>query len=334
MFFSGRERMGELLNQRRSSTDQRILSLQEALKEAETLCGDLACVYAIGSYGRGEAGKHSDLDLFMAGGGTKEKRALSRLTEIRIKADLIEVTEKQGYPPFSGDGEYLEHYTIGELTNSLGTPEDDATNTFTARLLWLLGRSILGKSVYQKLTDDVIGAYWGDYEKYKNSFKPAFLVNDILRMWRTFCVNYEARTSREPAEKNAKRKIKNYKLKHSRLMTCYSGLLYLLAVYKMNETVTPVDAKTMVTLSPTQRIEWLATQEAFANAHEKLRELMVCYEKFLQKTDISETDLISIFLDKTKRTEYLKDDEFFGDLMSDVLQLVGENNSLYRLLIV
>ena len=40
----------------------------------------------------------------------------------------------------------------------------------------------------------------------KDEFMPAFLANDILRLWRTFCVNYEARTQTEPAEKKAKRK--------------------------------------------------------------------------------------------------------------------------------
>jgi hypothetical protein len=58
-----------------------------------------------------------------------------------------------------------------------------------------------------------------------SSVVPAFLANDILRIWRTFCVNYEARTETEPAEKKAKRKLKNYKLEHSRLLTCYSALL-------------------------------------------------------------------------------------------------------------
>lgn len=327
--------MGELLNKRRAATEARIADLRGRLKEAEEMCGDVACVYAIGSYGRNEAGTNSDLDLFMAGGGTRDKRSLSRLTEIRIKADLIEVTEKLGYPPFSGDGEYLEHYTIGELIDSLGTPKDDASNTFTARLLWLLeSRALLGNDVYQKLTDDVIGAYWGDYEKFKSNFMPAFLANDILRMWRTFCVNYEARTSREPAEKNAKRKLKNYKLKHSRLMTCYSGLLYLLTVYLVNKTVTPMDAKAMVALTPTQRIEWLASRTELKPAHGKVADLMKCYETFLERTDAPEDELVKIFLDKEKRIEYLKADSDFGDLMSQTLQTIGQDNSFYRLLIV
>ncbi len=193
-----------------------------------------------GSFGRGEASTHSDLDLFIVGQGSLEAPTLSRLNQILVKADLIEANRKLGFPDFSGDGEYLAHHTVGELLNTLGKPEDDASNTFTARLLLLLESTpLIGESAYRRIVDDVIVSYWRDYQDNKNNFVPAFLANDILRMWRTFCVNYEARTQNVPPERKAKRGVKNYKLKHSRLLTCYSGLLYLLAVFSKNGTVSP-----------------------------------------------------------------------------------------------
>lgn len=102
-------------------------------------------------------------------------------------------------------------------------------------------------AVYQEIIEEVIAAYWRDYEDHKTDFMPAFLANDILRLWRTFCVNYEARTVREPDETKAKGKLKNYKLKHSRLLTCYSAILFLLAVYARQQTVKPSDAVAMIT---------------------------------------------------------------------------------------
>jgi hypothetical protein len=75
---------------------------------------------------------------------------------------------------------------------------------------------------YKHVIEEVIAAYWRDYDDHKNEFVPAFLANDILRLWRTFCVNYEARTSTDPPHQRAKRRLKNYKLKHSRLLTSYS----------------------------------------------------------------------------------------------------------------
>ncbi len=250
-----------LLDRRRQETKERFAKLRQGLLEAEQLCAGKACVYATGSFGRGEASQHSDLDLFIVGQTKDSKRLLGRLDEIRLKADLIELTRSLKIPDFSGDGEYLTYYTVQQIVDTLGMPEDDASNTFTARLLLVLeSQPLLERSVYQDVIDEVLGAYWLDYEDHKNEFIPAFLTNDILRLWRTFCVNYEARTAREPEEKKAKRKIKNYKLKHSRLLTCYSGLLYLLGVFSIRKTVTPPDAAEMAALTPTERLEWLLSQ--------------------------------------------------------------------------
>jgi hypothetical protein len=43
------------LTERRAQTSERIKELQRRLQDASTLVADKACVYAIGSFGRGEA---------------------------------------------------------------------------------------------------------------------------------------------------------------------------------------------------------------------------------------------------------------------------------------
>jgi predicted nucleotidyltransferase len=141
--------MGETLERRRSETAKRIKALRAELGRAEQLCGDTACVYMTGSFGRGEASPHSDLDVFIVSEGTRKEPTLSRLNQILVKADLIEASRKLGFPDFSVDGEYLTHHTTGELLDTLGKPEDDADNTFTARLLLLLESSpLVGESAY------------------------------------------------------------------------------------------------------------------------------------------------------------------------------------------
>jgi predicted nucleotidyltransferase len=200
--------MSEILEARRKDNQERLERLRQDLRSAEEMAGDSACVYLTGSFARGEASGHSDLDLFIVGRGARGQRKLPRLDEICIKADLIETTRKHGFPEFSGDGEYLVHHTKGDLVGTLGRPEDDASNTFTARLLLLLeSKPLLCRAVYNDIIKDVVAAYWRDYEDHKASFMPAFLANDILRLWRTFCVNYEARTETDPVEKKAKRKV-------------------------------------------------------------------------------------------------------------------------------
>ena len=232
--------MGQLFD-RRSQTIQKIKDLRARLSAAETIASGKACVYMTGSFGRGEASTHSDLDLFILGKNDgkpdrhgKQGSCLSRLDEICLKAELIEVTRELGIQEFSGDGRWLVHYSVDDLIKTLGKPEDDVENTFTARLLLLLeSHALWGEGVYRDALDDVVAAYWRDYEDHKTNFMPAFLANDILRLWRTFCVNYEARTERVPETEKAKGKLKNYKLKHSRLLTCYSAILYLIALQRL-----------------------------------------------------------------------------------------------------
>jgi predicted nucleotidyltransferase len=232
--------MVRLLDSRREESTKRLNALRSCLSAAAILAAEKACVYVTGSFGRGEASPHSDLDLFIVGRGTKKEPAFSRLDQICLKADLIAATRDQGFPPFSGDGQYLEHYTIEELTSRLGLPHDDSKNTLTARLLLLLeSRPLIGHEIYDEAIDLVVAKYWRDYEDHRDDFMPAFLANDILRLWRTFCLNYEARTLQDPPEKKAKRRLKNYKLKHSRLLTCFSALAYLLAVFCRDGTVSP-----------------------------------------------------------------------------------------------
>jgi len=327
--------VGELLNQRREQTARRINELRKELNDAEKICGEKGCVYAIGSFGRGEANPHSDLDLFIAGQGTTNKPIIRGLDEILIKADLIDATRKLGIPDFSGDGEYVKHYTVEELVNTLGTPEDDVQNTFTARLLLLLESTpLIGATAYHQIIDEVIAAYWKDYEQNKNCFMPAFLANDILRMWRTFCVNYEVRTHKEPEDLLAKRRLKNYTLKHSRLLTCYSALLYLLAIFTKNKTVAPVDVEQMVSLTPTARLEWLLTQSHCIKAHNSIQNLIVQYEAFLKKTDAPKNELVTVFKDKQKRREQFGSQYDFGNAVSEVLWILGEQSLFYRLLVV
>src|SRR5262249_36221355 len=154
---------------------------------------------------------------------------------------------------------------------------DDATNTFTARLLLLLeSRPLLGSAVYSRAVEKVVDAYWRDYQDHRHDFVPAYLTNDILRLWRTLCVNYEARTQTEPPAKKAKRKLKNYKLKHSRLLTCYSTLIYLLALSRKRRAVAPSDAKVMTEMSPTERLEWVRQTVTRAKTRRGVERILKC----------------------------------------------------------
>lgn len=140
--------------------------------------------------------------------------------------------------------------------------------------------------------------------------------------------------TKKTARDRAKRKIKNYKLKHSRMLTCYSALLYLLHVYSTSGTVTVEDAKAMVNLTPTQRIERLANQLQDSKSDTGLRDLLKRYERFLTITSASEEELIALFQDNNEAQNLREEQSAFGDLAYGALLLIGNNSKFYRRLVV
>jgi predicted nucleotidyltransferase len=331
--------VGGILDERRLQSQRRLEDLKNLLADAQRAADGKACIYATGSFARGEASAHSDLDLFIVGRNKvvkgRSERLLSRLDETCIKADLIRTTRAMRIPEFSGDGEYLSHYTIGDLLKALGTPADDANNTFTARLLLLLeSRPLVGSDVYETAIEETVTAYWRDFAGHEKEFMPAFLANDILRLWRTFCVNYEARTKSEPDLQRAKRKLKNYKLKHSRLLTCYSALLFLMGTWIRKKTVTPSDAITMATLTPTHRLEAMRRDRSLRRAHRSLDGLLRRYERFLKETDMPEKALIARLQDPKDGRSMFAGASDFGRQMLNALEVVGKGSDFHRMLVV
>jgi predicted nucleotidyltransferase len=340
------ENMGKIIDGRRQFSDERFQLLRGSLGKAEEICGDKACVYATGSFGRREGSAHSDIDLFIVSLGHVDKEEgiersrLSKLDEILLKAELIRASKKLEFPPFSQDGKFLELHTARKLIQSTGNQYDDAENTFTARLLLLLeSKPVVGGEVHARVKDDVIERYWREFPDHSDHFMPAYLANDILRYWRTLCLNYEASTSEKvpgkqtPGER-AKRKLKNYKLKHSRMLTCYSAVLYLLFIYGRDRTVTPLDAQAMVSLTPTERVEFVASQLNGSGPATSIDELLGKYERFLDVTSASEDDLIKLFSEDTEAHKLRDEQSDFGDLAYTILYSIGHENSLYRRLVI
>jgi predicted nucleotidyltransferase len=320
----------QLLQQRRTRTDQRVTELRQWLMAAgtEALTGNTACVYATGSVGRGEASEHSDLDVFVVSTGE-----LKRLDGIRLQAKLIDATGAGSFPPFSGDGEYLQIHKVGELIRLLGTRDDDHTNVFTARLLLLLeSRPILGTTVYESALRQVIDSYWGDFDDHKPDFLPIFLANDISRYWKVLCVSYEAAGPPTSDVEKAKRRLNNYKLKHSRLLTCYSALLYLASVLRQAKSVSRDDAFTMATLTPLDRLR--AIREANPDRSQGVDELLAAYAAFLETTEASKGELLSRFAEDAYHDTKREEAHRFGDLIFALLSHLASESRLFRYLVV
>lgn len=325
------------IDRRRVQSESLLVDISAKLSESASLCSDKACVYVTGSLGRLEISDNSDLDLFIASSmGDENIPSLSKLDEICVKSDLIKATRSLKLPEFSGDGQYLASYSIHDLTSSVGSPYDDSKNTMTARLLLLLeSKPLIGPYAYKKIIESVINKYWIDFPGHEIDFVPAFLSNDILRLWRTLCVNYEAGRQNQSEAAKIKARIKNYKLKHSRMLTCYSAIIFMLAVYMNNKCVTPMDMFDMVEKTPVERIEWVAS--CVQSSEDVAKNVVDAYEKFLIMMARDVSVLTEEFSSREKAHARLVDAGRFGEKIFKLLMTLGDkngSNDLFRVIVV
>jgi len=160
-------------------------------------CPELAAmnglsIYVTGSYGRHEASIHSDIDLFFMVDGNLQEAESPNIKSLRMFSKIIEVADGMKFPAFSNDGEYLKILESSHLSIHLGGREDDYKNYFTARMLMLLeSQPIYDQETYSTIIAGIIDSYFRDYKHHPKNFRPVFIINDILRFWKTLCLNYE-----------------------------------------------------------------------------------------------------------------------------------------------
>ncbi|MHB1537008.1 MAG: DUF294 nucleotidyltransferase-like domain-containing protein [Solirubrobacteraceae bacterium] len=315
---------------------RRLRVLQAVLAPARDLLGGhRLCVYATGSYGRLEAWGGSDIDLFFLYDDADETTRLPWTVFVRLAALLIDETANMGFPPFSGDGKYLEVQYVREMEEVLGSPRDDSLNTFTGRMLLLLeSQPVYREDVYLVLLKRIIGFYYRDYEDHSEEFLPTFLVNDLLRFWRTLTLNYEhdrrmlsALTDEDLQHKKAKSALKNYKLKVSRQATCFSMIANLSAEQP------PVRPETVIELcrmTPSQRFDRLRGHDG---AGAIIEELTSEYEQFLDAIQHPEDELVARFLDPRERRQALERAKTYGDTIYRLLARVVPEERMRSLVV-
>lgn len=218
------------LSKREEFSTQLLARVRDAIAERPACARPEVCVYAAGSLGRLEVGKVSDLDVFLFADRPSKReseRSLTRLQEIEVLSELIHINSQMQLPPFSGDGEYFKVHEVGNLLKGTGTSTDDSENLFTTRLLLLMESKCLSNDVlYESATRRIVDMYLRD-GKGKSEYRPLFMLNDVLRYWRTLCLNYE-RTRHDPDKPWWK---KNLNLKFSRKLTVFSSVLAILCIH-------------------------------------------------------------------------------------------------------
>jgi predicted nucleotidyltransferase len=287
-------------------------------------------VYATGSLGRNEIGPSSDLDVFLVDTAAEEHDRLRNLQRIQLLSDLIKAAESARFGSFSRDGEFLVVHPLDELVSALGTRDDDYSNVFTARMLLLLeSQPLLGDAAYVAAVERVLDLYWRDCDD-PDSFWPTFLINDIVRYWKTLCLSYEGqRHATEGAHDISHLDL--LKLKFNRVWMCFNGLAYILHGFRDNN-VSRDHVRRLVSLTPLQRIEEIAA--ANPEATPAINELLEHYAWFLTVTSVEKQVAVEFFRDQTNYNNGRERGSAFGDAVGRLVDAVAVKTPLQRYLLI
>lgn len=260
---------------RRKSSIEQLERLRVAFSREEVLRNANVTVFAAGSLGRLEAGANSDLDIFVVA----RPNSLGRLGEVRLLSKIADLNDELGFPPFSDEMRYMKVYDSGQLVKDTGKPRDDSENSFTTRMLLLLESApLINQELYYNLMAEVCENYFRD-NKGKKDFRPLFLINDLLRYWRTLCLNYE-QCREDPGKPWRKR---NMNLRFSRLTTVFATVALLMIDR-------PAKAREFIdhtSLTPVERLASAVEKLGDTDLQDEFENFLDHYSSFLRIKDSS-----------------------------------------------
>ncbi len=217
------------LQQRAANAELKLNSVRQAVAKHLAKKPMHYSGFCCGSLGRGDFGKTSDLDIFVFSKKDEDER--TRLSDRELLSELISVNKELSFPEFSNDGMFLKILSFPEMKKSIGYPKDDEKNLFTSRMLMLLeSKPLFNENLYNSQMNEIVNLYFRD-DVDRHSFKPLFLLNDILRFWRTLCLNYEIvrNDTTKPFRK------KNINLKFSRMLTVFATILPIISKHQCSK---------------------------------------------------------------------------------------------------
>jgi hypothetical protein len=208
----------------RDTLDRIRQSLHAELGEPER--GKSPLIAVSGSFGRLEASSNSDVDCMIVYPGTPPEEAKAFRERVYAVLNSITVRTRGGdecaLPLSNPKGVFAGDADGHDLCVKIGS-RDEAYDNISRRVLLLLESQALWNDAYFDELRSLLTEHYARDVAEDETKHFVLLINDLIRYFRTICVNYHAVKGDEPD----KWPIRNIKLRHSRIVM-YTSLLFCL----------------------------------------------------------------------------------------------------------
>jgi hypothetical protein len=295
-----------LLESRRLTSER--IERRTALVASLDLPDDLALVF-VGSWGRREVTAGSDNDFYLL---TSEQPPAD--AEQVTKAVIAELSREEeefdrGSGEFRGPGrEGIFGATIvslNDLVKKIGLQRDTNANLTHRMLLVLESIALHNPELHSRARNAVVETYLE--APIKANQPPRLFLNDVIRYWRTMCVDFAGKMRDRDGQGWG---LRNVKLRTTRKLLFASGLLPLLRCRELESGEIEAFVRDQFALPPADRVAdaFIAYGEVEAGGS-----VFSAYDRFLEKLD---DDSTRAALDAIKSRAEADESELFQSMAS------------------
>ncbi len=196
-----------------------------------------------GSLARREFTSGSDVDYFIL------KIDGSKADDAADQNAFRDALGAAGFKMPSAGGVFERTFLTSALLGPIGG-DNDHNETLTRRMLFLLeGEWIFNSEAFAQLRRDLVTTYVS--EDLESEKLPLYLLNDIVRYWRTICVDYEYKTANHQKAKP----LRLAKLRISRMLLCFAGMIAVAEAESMDCSAKRVRLEQLFAMQALERLQ-------------------------------------------------------------------------------